>query len=93
MRHRVRAAEGHRVGGCGKGGARRRHSPVYEGSGAAYPQQVLHQEAGVRWEDGRHRVLDRQCGGGPVQPRVEGRRRDNTWDHHGPGSRYIKCEL
>lgn len=88
MRHRVGAAEGDGVGGRGQGGAAGRDGPAEEGGGAAYPQQVLHQEAGVRGEDGRQRVLERQGGGGgggPVQARVEGGGRDHAWDHHGPG--------
>lgn len=29
--------------------------------------------------------MERQGRGGPVQARVEGRRREDAWDHHGPG--------
>lgn len=43
-----------------------------------YPQQVLHQEAGVGREGGR------QSRGRSVQPWIKGGWRDDTWDHHGP---------
>lgn len=85
---RGRAAVGHGGCSCGQGSlgsARWWDSPVNVGGGAAYPQQVLHKKAGVGGKDGGKGLVQRQSGGRSVQPRVQGRRREYAWDHHGPG--------